>query len=251
MGRVKLTIAYDGTDFCGWQIQPKVRTVQAVIEHALHKICGSMLRVHGSGRTDSGVHALGQVAHFDSPKNFVDIPWDKALNAKLPADVRILEARPATHDFHARDSAFSKTYSYLLWCDRQKPLPQRRNFVWACGMLDVPAMQQAASVLIGKHDFAAFQNAGTPVRSTIREVMAIDVEKTGAEKELLWRFTASGFLRQMVRNMMGCLVEVGRGKIDAKQVQYILQSLDRTVAPLSAPPQGLTLEHVQYPLETC
>lgn len=247
MGRVKLTLAYEGTAFSGWQLQPNARSVQGVLERALSGITGEPVRVHGSGRTDAGVHALGQVAHFDAPERFAHIPWQKALNQNLPDDVRVLEACLVPGDFHARYSALSKTYAYNLWLDRDRLLPQRRRYVWACGAVDVVAMDQAASVLLGEHDFAAFQNTGTVVKSTQREVTAIEPSAGALPQELVWRFTATGFLRQMVRNMMGCLVQVGRGKVTVDEVRAILQGGDRTQAPPCAPPQGLTLERVEYP----
>lgn len=247
MGRIKLTLAYDGTDFSGWQLQPGCRTVQGALERAISGVVKKPVRVHGSGRTDAGVHALGQVAHFDAPESSGHIPWKKALNPNLPGDVRVLSAEAVPDSFHARYSALSKTYSYCLWLDRDGLLPQRRRFVWACGGLDLAAMAEAATVLLGEHDFAAFQNTGTDVKTTVREVTAIDQVSGEYPDEVVWRFTATGFLKQMVRNMVGCLVEAGRGRIAPEQVRAVLKGCDRTQAPPTAPPQGLTLESVEYP----
>ncbi len=247
MSRIKIIVAYEGTDYSGWQLQPGVRTVQGVLERAILSIIGEQVRVHGSGRTDSGVHALGQAAHFDAPSTSSHIPWPKALNATLPRDVRVLGAETVLPDFHARYSAIFKTYAYSLWLDRDRLLPQRRRYVWSCGRLDLEAMDAAALLLIGKYDFSSFQNAGTLVKTTVREVTSITRAPGFHEQEWTWKFTATGFLRQMVRNIMGCLVAVGRGKIDPEQVSTILKSCDRTQAPPSAPPQGLCLEHVEYP----
>lgn len=247
MPRIKLTLAYDGTDFAGWQLQPNARTVQAELEKALGEILGTPPRVHGSGRTDSGVHAMGQVAHFDCPEKRADIPWQRALNAIMPKDVRILSADVVPDDFHARYSAQGKTYEYALWHTREFCLPQRRRFVWNCGPTDLGKMEECAAVLLGEHDFAAFQNVGTPVKSTVRTITEIAHRPGVTEHETIWQFTADGFLKQMVRNLMGCLVAAGRNKLSPEQVRTILEGADRSQAPATAPPQGLSLISVRYP----
>lgn len=247
MARIRLTLAYDGTDYSGWQLQPDDRTVQGVLERVLADIVGAPVRVHGSGRTDAGVHALGQVAHFDCPDERADIPWGRALNATLPKDVRVTDAVVVADDFHSRYSAVAKTYEYVLWTRREWCLPQRRRFVWNCGPVDVAAMERAAGVLLGEHDFAAFQNVGTPVKSTVRTITDIVCRPGLTEDELVWRFTADGFLKQMVRNLMGALVACGRGKFSTDVVRTILKEGDRSAAPATAPPQALTLVSVEYP----
>lgn len=246
MSRIRLTLAYDGTDFSGWQLQPEARTVQGVLEQRLTDIIGTPTRVHGSGRTDSGVHALGQVAHFDCPDERATIPWQRALNATLPKDVRIIRAKSVPDDFHARYSALGKTYEYTLWHNEEYCLPSRRRFVWDCGHVDRKAMQDAARALTGEHDFAAFQNVGTPVKTTVRTITGISCNKGTTPHETVWRFTADGFLKQMVRNIMGCLVACGRGKLTAADVATIVEGLDRSAAPATAPAQGLSLISVQY-----
>jgi tRNA pseudouridine38-40 synthase len=244
--RIRLTLAYEGTDFCGWQLQPSDRTVQGELERALSVILGGPVRVHGSGRTDSGVHALGQVAHFDCPDGREGFPWRRSLNALLPPDVRVVAAEVAADDFHARFGARSKTYEYRLWHEREFCLPQRRRFVWACGPVDFERMEAAARVLTGEHDFAAFQNVGTDVGSTVRTVTSIERLAADSPLESAWRFSADGFLKQMVRNLMGCMVACGRGKLSVEEVRTILASGDRTTAPATVPPQGLTLISVVY-----
>lgn len=246
MPRIRLTLAYDGTDFSGWQLQPRDRTVQGELETALGEILGTPPRVHGSGRTDSGVHAMGQIAHFDSPPERTGMPWQRALNSLLPKDVRVLEAAVVDDEFHARYSAKSKTYEYILWHTREFCLPQRRRFVWACGPVDFAAMDEAAHALTGEHDFAAFQNVGTPVKSTVRTITKLSRSRGINEHETVWRFSADGFLKQMVRNIMGCLVACGRGRISPDDVRRILDSADRSQAPATAPPQGLSLISVDY-----
>ena len=246
MARLKLTLAYDGTDFSGWQLQPRDRTVQGAVESAVARILGAPVRVHGSGRTDAGVHALGQVAHFDCPDERADLPWRRALNATLPPDVRVVDAVPVDEEFHARYSAISKTYEYTLWHEPDYCLPQRRRFVWACGPVDFAAMEAAAGELVGEHDFAAFQNVGTPVKSTVRTLASLTRHPGGTPQESVWRFEADGFLKQMVRNIMGCLVACGRAKLAPPGVLTILASGDRSAAPATAPPQGLTLVGPEY-----
>lgn len=246
MMRIRLTLAYEGTDFCGWQLQPSDRTVQGELERALSVILGRPVRVHGSGRTDSGVHALGQVAHFDCPDGREGFPWRRSLNGILPPDVRVVDAAEVADDFHARFGARSKTYEYRLWHEREFCLPQRRRFVWACGPVDFERMEEAARALTGEHDFSAFQNVGTDVGSTVRTVTAIERQAGDSVLESAWRFSADGFLKQMVRNLMGGMVACGRGKLSVEEVRAILASGDRTSAPATVPPQGLTLLSVDY-----
>lgn len=249
MPRFLLTLAYDGTDFSGWQLQSGDRTVQGEVEAALAAIAGAPVRVHGSGRTDAGVHALGQRAHFDCPQSRGAIPWQSALNGTLPPDVRVLRCHRVADDFHARFHALAKTYEYGLWHERTFCLPQRRRFVWNCGPLDFAAMDEAAHRLMGEHDFAAFQNTGTPVKSTIRTISDISRHPGPTAEESVWRFTADGFLKQMVRNLVGCLVACGRGRITPDDAARILHNADRAQAPATAPPQGLTLICVDYPAQ--
>lgn len=255
MARIRLTLAYDGTGFHGWQVQEtsgeNPRTVQGALEKALHRLVGEDIRVHGSGRTDSGVHALDQNAHFDVPDSRTHIPWQKALNALLPGDVRILDAASADGDFHARYHAVSKTYAYSFWLKSRYVLPQRRQYTWYPGPLDEVAMEEAAKRLIGTHDFAGFQNVGTEVDSTVRTVSGIfrsEVEGLGATSfESVWQIVADGFLKQMARNIFGFLVEVGRGKFDPSEADTILAHRNRARAPYAtAPAKGLTLARVLY-----
>jgi len=247
MPRIKLTLAYDGTHFAGWQLQLNARTVQAEVERALGEILGEPPRVHGSGRTDSGVHAIGQVAHFDCGEDRRDIPWQRALNATLPRDVRVLSAEIVDDEFHARFDALGKTYEYVLWHTREFCLPQRLRYVWDCGPVSFERMEEAAVLFLGEHDFAAFQNVGTPIKSTVRTITDISRHPGVTEHESVWRFTADGFLKQMVRNLMGCLVAVGRGKTTVAQARAILENADRSAAPATAPAQGLSLISVRYP----
>ncbi len=246
MPRIRLTVAYVGTRYLGWQIQGRGATIQGTLEEKLSRICEELVRVHGSGRTDSGVHALGQVAHFDAPDSKARIPWQKALNSMLPDDIAILDAREAEPGFHARFSVRSKRYAYTLWTEPDFTLPQRAPFVWPVRNLDLMAMDRAAAFLAGTHDFAAFQNAGTEVKGTVRTLEPIRRESGLHPCEWVFRFQADGFLKQMVRNLMGLLVEVGRGGMSPEDARAVLESRDRRLAPATAPPQGLTLEEVIY-----
>ena len=255
--RLKLVLAYVGTRFSGWQIQGGAqektsRTVQGCLEKAVAAIVGKPVRVHGAGRTDAGVHALGQVAHFDIPKEKASIDWQLALNGLLPGDVRVLEAGEVDPDFHARFSAQSKIYTYNLWLTRRFVLPQRSRAVWVTGPLDLDAMARGAALFLGERDFAAFQNQGTEVKSTVRKMYDISYSFRHTEPraqeglEVEWTLHASGFLKQMARNIMGCLVAVGKGKIPAEDIKVLLEKKDRTMAPATAPPQGLTMCQVLY-----
>ncbi len=245
--RIKLTLAYDGTGYEGWQLQKAGPTIQGFIEDAIKTICGLRIRVHGSGRTDSGVHALGQVAHFDTSDHKAPLPWQKALNSILPDSIRVIRSQTVNQDFHARFSAISKTYSYTLWTEPDFVFPQRRNYVWKTGPLDLEAMKNASDFLLGIQDFRAFMNSGTIVRSTLREVKSISFDSGLYPQELAIRITADGFLKQMVRNIAGALVIIGRKKYPPDHLKQVLSSGNRTLAPATAPARGLCLECVRYP----
>lgn len=246
MPRIKLILAYVGTNYHGWQIQKNGLTIQEVLETQLSRICNQPIRVHGSGRTDAGVHALGQVAHFDAPDSRLDFDWQLALNAMLPKDITIVDTSPVPPDFHARFSAVHKHYSYTLWTEPRFTLPQRAPLVWAVHNLDLEAMDQAATYLAGTHDFAAFQNSGADTSSTIRTLEPMIRTPGQYPGEWVYHFQANGFLKQMVRNLMGFLVQVGRGALLPQKAQEILSGKDRCQAPGTAPPQGLCLEQVFY-----
>jgi len=247
--RLKIILAYQGTDFEGWQLQAgrrPARTVQGCLEQALATLAGGPVRAHGSARTDSGVHALEQVVHADVPAARAGLPWQRALDALVPRDMAVLEAAPAPSGFHARFDAVGKRYAYTLWTEPRFVIPQRRQFVWQTGPLDVDAMRQTAEILVGQHDFAAFANSGSDVRTTVRHVSAIRTRGGGFPGELVFEFEAEGFLKQMVRNLMGTLVAAGRGKVNAEAVRSCLEMKDRTRLPATAPAQGLCLERVFY-----
>ncbi len=246
MVRLKLTIAYIGTNFFGWQKQRDKRTVQQCIEEVISKICEQKIIVYGASRTDSGVHALGQVAHCNIPENKAHIPWIRALNYLLPEDISIVKVEKVKNHFDARYSAKAKIYSYTIWRNWEYVLPQRRPFVWKSGEVDEDLMEKAANIFIGTHDFASFQNTGTEVKSTIRTIFDIRREKGIHEEETRWIFIGNGFLKQMIRNIMGALVAIGKKKITLEELKNIFQERDRRLAPATAPASGLCLERVIY-----
>ena len=251
MIRLKLTVAYDGAGFSGWQVQARrsgasERTVQGVLEAVVSPMLGRPVRITGAGRTDAGVHALGQVCHFDVPAEKLGLPWRRALNAQLPDDVAVLAVERVDSGFSSRFSARNKTYAYTLWPFRELRIPQRRGFAWACGPVDLAAMAAAAELLRGEHDFKSFQNTGTRVASTVRTIEDIAHGPGLFPGEVTWRFTADGFLKQMVRNLMGLLVWVGQGRFTPAQAGEILASRSRNIHYPTAPAHGLCLEEVRY-----
>lgn len=243
--RLKLTLAYVGSNYGGWQIQKNAPTIQGELEKALSLLCQAPVRVHGASRTDAGVHALGQVAHFDPPKD-KNLPWQKALNSLLPKDICVLKVEEVAKDFHSRFAAKNKTYSYSFWLEPKYVLPQRYPFVWECGPLDLKAIEEALYLLEGEHDFASFMNTGTPVKSTIRKIFWLKLEPGPFPQELVLKIKGNGFLKQMVRNIAGLIWLLGKTKVDKEFVRKLLEEPKRKMWPPTAPAKGLTLEHIEY-----
>lgn len=243
--RIKLVVGYRGTRYHGWQIQPNVVTVQGTLEAALKTIANEPVRVHASGRTDTGVHAVGQVVHFDTTSPIDASTLLRGLNSLLPADIVVKRARSVPDDFHARYSARRKTYAYVVHNHALRPA-FHMPYVWHVTQpLNVSAMQTAAEALLGQHDFSAFRAANCAAKSPIRTLIRLSVKRRG--KRILFLLTADGFLQHMVRNIVGTLVHIGRGQIDAAAIPAILQSRQRKQAGPTAPPQGLYLVRVMYP----
>jgi len=242
---LKLTVEYDGTDFAGWQVQPGQRTVQGELERAVAELVGDETRVTGSGRTDAGVHALGQVASVFVP---LDLPCDRlagALNARLERDARVLAVEDVPDSFHARFDAVSRSYLYLIG-HRESPV-WRRNRWFVSAALDMEAMGAALSLLEGEHDFSSFCLAGSEPDHHRCRVAGISLEsRSGHGGMLVLRITANRFLRGMVRSIVGTAVEVGRAKRSPSQFEEILKARDRGAAGPTAPPHGLYLEAVRY-----
>src|SRR5262245_59495979 len=208
MRTLKLVLEYDGFDYCGWQVQARAPTLQGVIEAALEKILRERVRIHGAGRTDAKVHALGQVASFRCLSDIPATALQRALNSLLPRDVVVHEVQDVVADFHARFSALGKTYVYRI-LNRPIRAPLRARYAWHIPqILDLPAVELAAVCLRGTHDFKSFQATGSEVKTTERTVIELTVARAG--DEIVISFTATGFLRHMVRNIVGTLVEVGR-----------------------------------------
>jgi tRNA pseudouridine38-40 synthase len=248
MRTLKLTLAYDGTDFVGWQRQAEGTSIQGLLEDALARFEGAPVTVHGAGRTDAGVHALAQVASVSLTASHHPDTMQRALNAVLPPDVRVLQIAEEAADFHARFSAIGKTYEYRI-VNAPFVSPFVRRYVWHVpGRLDLDAMRESASILTGTHDFAAFQGVGSAVSHTTRTIRRIEWHPgEGSCRPLAIRFDGNGFLRHMVRNIVGTLVDTGAGRWPADRVRVILESRDRARAGQTAPACGLFLVSVEYP----
>ncbi len=244
MRRIKLTIAYDGTNYCGWQVQPNGITIEEVINKALSKLTGENILVIGASRTDSGVHAMGNVAVFDTETT---IPPEKiavALNQRLPEDIVVTKSEEVPLDFHPRYCDCSKTYEYHI-INTRIPVPTKRltNY-FVSYVLDIDKMRQAASYLVGEHDFVSFCNVRTDVENTVRTITALDIITNG--NEITVRITGNGFLYNMVRIIVGTLIRVGRGFYEPEKVKEILEAKDRKAAGVTAPPHGLMLMEINY-----
>ncbi|HEV8316673.1 MAG TPA: tRNA pseudouridine(38-40) synthase TruA [Vicinamibacterales bacterium] len=250
---LKLTLTYDGTRFVGWQRQAEGESIQGLLETALARLEGAPITVHGAGRTDAGVHALGQVASASVSFSHDHATVLRSLNAQLPADVRVLAVDEAAPAFHARFSARLKTYRYQI---AQAPVasPFGRAFAWHVREpLDVAAMQTAAATLVGTHDFAAFQSTGSPAATTVRTIarsewrrQATGVDGSDPDHLLLYEVSGDGFLRHMVRTVVGTLVEVGRGWRPPSSIAELLDGGTRGAAGPTAPAHGLFLVQVEY-----
>jgi len=245
MPSYKITVAYDGTDYIGWQRQATGTSVQGLIEDALREFGDGDVAVSGAGRTDAGVHALAQVASFALVRAIAPDVLVRALNAKLPDAVRVTAAEQVLASFHARFDARRKTYRYRIWNADVLP-PFERRYAWHVpGGLDVAAMRQAAAIVEGIHDFAAFQSAGSDVATTTRHVYRSTLVADGAL--LVYETVADGFLRHMVRALAGSLVEVGRGRETPAWFTRVLDTRQRSAAGRTAPAHGLFLVGVDYP----
>ena len=255
MRKIKLLIEYDGTAYHGWQRQNEETTIQGIVEDGVQRITGTSSSVLGASRTDAGVHALGQVAVFRTESRFDAGTIKKALNAVLPQDIRILEAAEVDDSFHPGDAAVKKSYFYIIVNQRVSSAFLFRHTWTVPQQLDLNAMAEASQSLRGRHDFAAFMGAGSDVQDTVREVYSLSIERRDSLDFMTGRLRgdfiriwaeANGFLRHMVRNIVGTLVETGRGRIPAGRMTEILQSRDRRLAGQAAPAKGLFLERIFY-----
>lgn len=244
MRNILLTIEYDGTNYHGWQRQKNAVSIQQLIEHAIEKVTGTKVNLVGSGRTDTGVHALGQKANF---KTDTRIPTEKipfALNGHLPPDIRVTKAVEVEPGFHARYDVLGKQYRYRIYQSEIPPAIYRNYCYFVQGKLDIELMKEAAKHFLGQKDFSSFCSSGSLTKSRVRNVELLDIEAEGKFIDIIIR--ADGFLYNMVRIIAGTLVEVGRGSIPPHYVKDILDKKDRKCAGPTLPPQGLFLEEVYY-----
>ena len=242
--RVLLRVEYKGTDYCGWQRQKNGLSVQEVLARAVKETTGEASVMHGSGRTDAGVHALGQAVHFDTRTS---IPLDKlpiAINAHLPANIRVLSAKEVDAGFNARFDAKQKTYLYKMYVAPVSSPIREGLFAFVHKRPDIEKMRKAAGYILGEHDFKVFQAAGGHVKTTVRTITSLEIKENG--EEISFEVTGSGFLYNMVRIMVGTLYYVGIGKIDAEDIPGIILSGKRDRAGKTMPPEGLYLKEVKY-----
>jgi tRNA pseudouridine38-40 synthase len=244
---IRLFIAYDGTNYLGFQIQPKGPTIQGILQEVLGQVLGHKVKIRSAGRTDAGVHALCQVAHFlttsDKPLEIIF----RALSGLLPRDISVWQIEEVDFKFHPQRDALKKTYQYNIYnYPVRNPLLRLYSY-WVPEPLDLSAMQACLSEIIGTKDFASFRKSGTDIKTTIRTIYSASLSWSESLSHLLvFEITGQGFMRYMVRNLVGALLEVGRGKMSLEQFKEVLEARDRRVAPPPAPPQGLILKHIEY-----
>jgi tRNA pseudouridine38-40 synthase len=243
--RLALAVEYAGFAFCGFQSQPSRCGVQDALEAAIGEIAGHPVGVVAAGRTDAGVHALGQVAHFDTTAERSPRSWTLGANTQLPVDVAVLWAMPVAGDFHARYSALARTYRYVIQNRSTRPALARARVCWVHEPLDAAAMHAAAQVLVGEHDYSSFRAAECQSRTPLRRLGALRVWREG--ERVCLEVTANAFLHHMVRNIAGTLIAVGTGERPAAWVRSVLEARDRRVAGVTAPAGGLYLLRVDYP----
>lgn len=244
MKRVKLTVAYDGTNYCGWQIQPNGVTIEEKLNRALYELFGEEIRVTGASRTDAGVHSLGNVCVFETQARMPAEKISYALNQRLPDDIVVIDSCEVPADFHPRFSKSRKTYEYRI-LNRRFPDPTRRlDTYFYHHALDVPKMKEAAARLEGEHDFKSFASIHTQAETSVRTIYSCTVTKT--DDIITIRVTGSGFLYNMVRIIAGTLVKVGAGDIEPAEIDDILAACDRSAAGPTAPACGLTMIGLEY-----
>jgi tRNA pseudouridine38-40 synthase len=254
MQRYAAAVEYDGGPFAGWQVQDGPRTIEGELARALSSVADHPVELVCAGRTDAGVHATGQIVHFESAARRSARAWTLGANTSLPPEIGVLWVRPVPQHFHARFSALSRSYRYLICNRATRPALWRGRAAWVHAALDVPAMNDAAAQLLGEHDFSAFRAAGCQSRSTVRRLYRLDVRalrmpaagEAAAGSMLEVTAQANAFLHHMVRNLVGLLIAVGRG-LPPTHATEVLQGRDRRRAPPTAPAEGLYLHSVEYP----
>lgn len=242
--RIALGVEYDGHPFCGWQSQAEGLTVQDTLQHALSQIAGEPIAIIAAGRTDTGVHALEQVIHFDTQVERPLTAWVRGVNALLPDSIAVRWAHPVPDEFHARFSAHGRSYRYLLINRATRSAIQAGKVGWFHTPLDVAAMQVAAQHLLGEHNFSAFRAAQCQAKSPLKHLHQLDIRRHG--EMLIFDLSADAFLHHMVRNIVGCLVYVGKGKYPPEWLAEVLDSRERSLAAPTFAPDGLYLRRIQY-----
>ncbi len=241
---IKITVSYDGTSYCGWQTQPNGVTVQETIENAIFKAVGQKIKITGSGRTDAGVHANGQVATFSLDSSIPPEKIFKALNAYLPNDIRILDSQAVEEDFNALKNAKRKTYSYSFYVSETE-LPLKERFAVNLDRFpDIALMRECADLFVGEHDFKCFNASGGGAKTTVRTVYSVDIKV--AQNDIVVLVTGNGFLYNMVRTMVGTILAVGNKEKELSTVKTMLETGDRTLCGRTLPAKGLCLEKVIY-----
>ncbi len=247
MRNIKLTIAYDGTNYLGWQRQKSGPTIQGVLEETLARLLGHRIKLRAAGRTDAGVHALGQVANFLTTNKMPLKDLHRALNALLPKDIAIVKVEEVPIKFNAQYDAKHKTYFYQIYNHPIRHPLWRLYSWWVPQKLDLEAMKACLPLFLGQKDFASFRKTGSDIRTTVRTVYSVNLKRAvGIANMLRFEISARGFLRYMVRNIVGALVEVGLHRLTPEELKQIMEAKDRSLAPPPAPPQGLFLKEVVY-----
>jgi tRNA pseudouridine38-40 synthase len=242
--RIALGVEYNGMNYCGWQSQPNGCGVQDALEVALRNIAGHPIRVHAAGRTDTGVHALMQIVHFDTETDRPESAWVRGVNAFLPDSVRVIWSKTVDETFHARFSAMQRSYQYVLINQPQAPAIQFGRVGWYHLPLSLESMQNAVHYLLGEHDFSAFRASECQAKSPIRTLSVAEIKQAG--NYFVFNFSANAFLQHQVRNMVGALIYIGNGKQASDSMLYLLEAKDRKKSPPTFSPNGLYLSGVQY-----
>ena len=246
MKRVMLIVSYDGTNYHGWQVQPSAVTIEGMLNEAISRLTGESIQVVGASRTDAGVHALGNVAVFDTESRIPPEKFSYALNQRLPDDIVIQESFLVPDTFHPRHCDCRKTYEYTI-VNRKFPLPEYRNTAYFYyGRLDLGKMRAAAEAFLGEHDFAGFCSAGAQVQSTVRTIYSLEILETDEEGKIQIRVQGNGFLYNMVRIIVGTLLEVGKGIALPDDIGRVIAACDRAQAGPTAPAKGLRLLRIEY-----
>lgn len=242
--KIILTVSYDGTDYCGWQIQPKGDSIQQRLQDAVKAVTGETVKVTGSGRTDAGVHAAGQVAHFDTESDIKPEKFARALNAHLPCSIRVTESRVGDENFNACTSAKRKTYEYsLYYCDVELPLKERYSYR-LIKKPDISAMKKGAEIFVGEHDFKCFNASRGGAKTTVRTIYSIDITESNGDIKIA--VCGNGFLYNMVRTLVGTLIDYADGKTDKERLEKALKTGERALLGKTVPAKGLCLKEVEY-----